>query len=64
MFHIPSVAGTTRLTYGRDGERALDRTFRDDASQGYLVDVYPDAVILGGVNLYRNKHYPVYTYIV
>ena len=64
MFHIPSVAGTTRLTYDSEGHSDLDRTFHDDATQGYLVDVYPDAAIIGGVNFYDNKFYPAYTYIV
>ena len=64
MFHIPAVAGTTRLAYDAAGKRRLDRTFYDDATQGYLVDLYPDAAILCGVNFFHNKRYPAYTSIV
>lgn len=64
MFHIPSVANTTRLSTDAFGERELDRTFYDDTTQGYLVDVYTDATVLTGVNFYHNKSYPAYTYIV
>lgn len=64
MFHIPSVANTTRLSYDEDGRRTLDRTFYEDTTQGYLVDVYDDATILGGVNFYHDRYYPAYSYIV
>lgn len=64
MFHIPSVANTTRLSYDEDGNRTLDRTFYEDTTQGYLVDVYDDAAILGGVNFYHDRYYPAYSYIV
>ena len=64
MFHIPSVAGTTRLIYDEKGKSDLDRTFYDDTTQGYLVDVYDGATVLGGVNFFYNKFYPAYSYIV
>lgn len=64
MFHIPSVANTTRLSYDADHNRTLDRTFYDDTTQGYLVDVYADAVLLCGINYFDDKIYPAYTYIV
>lgn len=64
MFHIPSVANTTRLTRNAFGENEIDRAFFEDTTQGYIVDVYPDATVLCGVNFYHNKAYPAYTYIV
>ncbi len=63
MLHIPSVAGTTRLSYDSEGERTLDRTFYDDATQGYMVAAYADAVVFEATNLYHDKVYPAYSYI-
>lgn len=64
MFHIPSTAGTTRLSYDGEGNRTLDRTFYDNATQGYILDAYSGAAILHGINFYDNKIYPAYTYII
>ena len=64
MFHVPSVAATTRLSYDEDGSRTLDRTFYDDATQGYIMDAYSEAVLLCGVNFSDDQSYPAYTYIV
>lgn len=64
MFHIPSVANTTRITTDENGANTLDRTFYPDTSQCYFVDVYGEAVVLCGTNLYDNRIYPAYTYIV
>lgn len=64
MFHVPSAANTTRLSYDSDGKRELDRTFYDDTTQGYFMDAYTDAVLICGVNYHDNKLYPQYTYIV
>ena len=64
MFHIPSTAGTTRLSYDSEGNRTLDRTFYDDATQGYILDAYSSAALLHGINFYDNKIYPAYTYII
>ena len=63
-FHVPSSAGTTRLSYDDDGARVLDRTFYDDATQGYILDAYAGAALMCGVNFYDNKMYPAYTYII
>lgn len=64
MFHIPSTAGTTRLTYNDEGKSEMDRTFYDDATQGYLTDVYDGASLVCGVNFFHNKFYPAYSYII
>ena len=64
MFHIPSLAGTTRIVSDGSGGHELDRTFYRDATQGYLVDAYDGAVMLSGVNFYDDLIYPAYTYIV
>ena len=64
MLHIPSVANTTRLTYDDEGNRTLDRTFYDDTTQGYLVDVYDGCTVFNGENFYDDKIYPLYSYII
>lgn len=64
MFHVPSTAGTTRLSYDSGGNRTLDRTFYDDATQGYILDAYGSAALLHGINFYDNKIYPEYIYII
>ncbi len=64
MFHIPSCANTTRVTTDETGKHVLDRTFYEDTTQGYFTDVYDDAVIFTGTNLFYDKAYPLYTYIV
>ena len=68
MIHIPSACNTTRFTRDANGYKVLgsstDYTFYDDATQGYFVDVYDNATVLYGTNLYYNKVYPAYTYII
>lgn len=68
MVHIPSACNTTRFSRDANGYKVLgsstDYTFYDDATQGYFVDVFEDATILYGTNLYYNKVYPAYTYII
>lgn len=64
MIHIPSTAGTTRICRDGRGRFTLDRTFYEENTQGYLVDVYADAVVFCGVNFYDNRLYPAYTYII
>ena len=68
MVHIPSACNTTSFVKDIYGYKALgssnDDTFYDDATQGYIVDVFDDATILYGTNLYYNKIYPAYTYII
>ena len=63
MLHIPALAGTTRLS--RDGEkRILDRTFRQDAVQGYIADVFADRAVFRGIDFLRGRYYPEYTYTI
>lgn len=68
MIHIPSACNTTRFTRDANGYKVLgsstDYTFYDDATQGYFVDVFEGATVLYGTNLYYNKVYPAYTYII
>lgn len=68
MVHIPSACNTTRFTRDANGYKVLgsstDYTFYDDATQGYFVDVFEDATVLYGTNLYYNKVYPAYTYLI
>lgn len=64
MFHVPALAGTTRLSYDAQGRRVLDRTFYPESTQGYFLDAYADAALLCGVNFYDDKLYPAYTYII
>ena len=64
MIHIPSTAGTTRLACDEKGERMLDRTFYEDASQGYLVDVFEDRAVFKGISFYDGRTYPQYTYTI
>ena len=68
MVHIPSACNTTSFTRDANGYKVLgsgtDYTFYDDATQGYVVDVFEDATILYGTNLHYNKVYPRYTYII
>lgn len=68
MVHIPSACNTTSYVKDENGVKYLgtstDYTFYDDATQGYIVDVYEDATILNGTNLHYNKIYPRYTYLI
>ncbi len=68
MVHIPSACNTTRYQKDENGYKILgsstDCTFYDDATQGYIVDVFDDATVLYGTNLHYNKVYPRYTYII
>ena len=68
MVHIPSACNTTSFTRDENGYKILgssnDYTFYDDATQGYIVDVFENATVLYGTNLHYNKVYPRYTYII
>ena len=63
MLHIPALAGTTRLKRTEDGN-TLDRTFREKASQGYIVDVYEDKSVFSGINFRYDSIYPQFTYTI
>ncbi len=68
MVHIPSACNTTRYVRDEFGYKVLgsstDYTFYDDATQGYVVDVFDGATVLYGTNLHYNKVYPAYTYLI
>lgn len=64
MLHIPSCANTTRIKVDETGDHYLDREFFEDTTQGYFADSYDDIVIFKGTNLYYDKIYPLYTYIM
>ncbi len=61
--HIPSLAGSTRLTK-RDGKPTLDRTFYGDAAQGYLAEVEEARVIFRGIDFLHRRFYPEFTYTI
>lgn len=50
MIHIPALCGTKRLISGDGGRRVMDRTFRPDTAQAYLVRVDEDRAEFIGVN--------------
>ena len=57
MLHIPALSGTTRLSYDNEGNRILDRAFREDEAQGYLVDVYEDKTVFSALNFISDKRF-------
>lgn len=63
ILHIPALAGSTRLT-AKDGENILDRTFYDDAAQGYLADVFENKVVFRGIDFLSGRFYPEYVYTI
>ncbi|MDO4418939.1 MAG: starch-binding protein, partial [Ruminococcus sp.] len=58
--HIPSTSSTTHPNSGGTTDYIMDA----NSSQGYLVDVYDDYVILNGTDLAFNLICPSYTYLV
>ncbi len=58
--HIPSTSSTTHPNSGGTTDYIMDA----NSSQGYLVDVYDDYVILNGTDLAFNLICPSYTYMV
>ena len=59
MIHNSSVSNPTHITDG-----AIDYTFDENLSQGYLVQVYENAILFNGANLCDQKIYPLYSYII
>lgn len=59
MIHNSSVGGVRHIVDG-----ALNSSYKEDESEGYIVDVYNDAVIFNGTNLYYNKYDPNCCYII
>ena len=64
MLHIPALSGSTHLSRDKAGRRTLDRTFYDDAAQGYLADVYEDKVVFKGIDFLHDRIYPEYVYSI
>ena len=64
MIHVPSVAGTTRLSHDENGKRVLDRAFFENASQGYIAEIFDDRVVFSGINFFDDRVYPQYQYII
>lgn len=60
MLHNSSVGGVRHVK--SDG--TLDRDYREDDTEGYIVDVFDNAIIFNGTNLYYNKYDPNCCYIV
>lgn len=59
MIHNPSVSNPTNVTDG-----AIDYTFYENASQGYYVQTFENAIIFNGADLIARKIYPAYSYIM
>lgn len=60
MIHNSSVGGVRHIK--SDG--TLDRDYREDDTEGYIVDVFDDSIIFNGANLYYNKYDPNCCYII
>lgn len=60
MVHNSSVGGVRHIK--SDG--TFDRDYREDDSEGYIVDVFDDSIIFNGANLYYNKYDPNCCYII
>jgi hypothetical protein len=59
MIHNSSVGGVRHIVDGK-----LNSDYKEDESEGYIVDVYNDAIIFNGANLYYNIYDPNCCYIV
>lgn len=59
MVHNSSVAGIRKVVNG-----GLDRNYKRDESEGYIVDVYDDAIIFNGANLHYNEYNSNCCYVV
>lgn len=59
MIHNSSVGGTRTIVNG-----ALNRDYARDRTEGYIVDVFGDAIIFNGANLYNNIYDPNCCYAV
>ncbi|MDD6201460.1 MAG: metallophosphoesterase, partial [Lachnospiraceae bacterium] len=63
MIHNPSVAGTTYFTDANSESQEYNNGC-GRTSQGYYVESYENAVVYYGANLYDEKIYPAYCYIM
>lgn len=59
MIHNSSVGGTRHIINGK-----LDYTYYEDQTEGYIVDVFSNAIVFHGANLYYNTYDPNCCYIL
>ena len=59
MIHNSSIGGTRHIV-----NNALNYDYYEDQTEGYIVDVFDDAIIFNGANLYYNMYDPNCCYIV
>ncbi len=59
MIHNSSVGGSRHIVDGK-----LNSNYKIEDTEGYIVDVYNDAIVFKGANLYYNKFDPNCCYIV
>lgn len=59
MIHNSSVGGVRKVV-----NNELDRNYLEDETEGYIVDVYNDAILFQGANLYYNRVDPNWCYIL
>lgn len=66
MIHNSSVCCPTMLNYNSHNlsYTAHDDEGYSDMTEGYYVQVFPDAVMFSGENLYHNKIYPASCYMI
>ena len=69
MIHNPAVVGTTYFTDANSESQKYDSSSSSSdghgrTSQGYYVEAYENAVVYYGANLYDQKIYPAYCYIM
>lgn len=59
MIHNSAIGGVRRLVNG-----TVDRTAVLGMSEGYIVEVYEDAILFNGTNMYHNETMPQCCYII
>lgn len=69
MIHNPAVVGTTYFTDANSESQEYDKSTSSSdgygrTSQGYYVETYENVVVYYGANLYDEKIYPAYCYIM
>lgn len=69
MIHNPAVVGTTYFTNANSESQEYDSSTSSSdgygrTSQGYYVETYENVVVYYGANLYDEKIYPAYCYIM
>lgn len=60
--HVPSGGYPRQLNEKEDGTTDGTWTGKEAESQGYIVDVYSDCIVLNGMDLINNKVVPLGTY--